>query len=196
MTHIGTLGPWCSGFWPFMVTCCDRFLSALCDWFQWIRMRRHGWQVSFLCTLLLLRKSLLALSCCFWVRTIAFVLHNWSVEVLICAIVLHLVIISVLNSIAATLGWSLVIGQVHQTPETIISHFFNKKNTSSNSFIFNWLSSNVCWEWPDTHPCNMRFFFNHLVYPMLRKVFVFFSIKLLYFLCFLGLFCIFIVSIL
>lgn len=195
MTHIGTVGPWCFGFWPFMITCCNSFLSALCDRFQWIRMR-HGWQVSFLRTLLPLHKSLLAVSCSFLVRAIAFVLHNWSVEVLICATVLHLIIISVLNSIAATLGWSLVIGQVHQTTETVISFFFSNKNTSSNSFIFNWLTSNVCWEWPDTQPCNMRFFFNHFVYFMLQKVFVFFNNKLLCFVCFLGLFCIFIVSIL
>jgi len=64
-------------------------------------------------------------------------LHNWSVDVLFCAIVLHLIIISVLNSIAVTLGWSLVIEQVHQTTETVISSFFNNKNTSSDSFIFN-----------------------------------------------------------
>jgi hypothetical protein len=150
-----------------MLTCCNSFLSALCDWFQWIRMRQHGWQVSFLCTLLPSRESLLALSCCFWVRAVAFVLHNWSVEVLFCVILLHLIIILVLNSIAAILGWSLVTGQVHQTTETVVSHFFNNKNTSSNSFIFNWLSSNVCWEWPGTHPCDMIFFFNHFVCYML-----------------------------
>ena len=153
-------------------------------------------EMTWLTGQLSLHESLLALSCCFSVRAVAFVLHNWSVEVLFCAIVLHLTIISVLNSIAATLGWSLVIGQVHQTMETVISHFFSNKNTSSNSFMFNWLSSDVCWEWPGTHPCNMRFFFNHFVYSMLRKVFVFFNNKLFCFVCFLGLFCIFIVSIL
>jgi hypothetical protein len=179
-----------------MITCCNSFLSALCDWFQWIRMKWHGWQVSFLRTLLPLHESLLALSCWFWVKAVAFVLHNWSVEVLFCAIVLHLIIISVWNSITATLVWSLVIGQVHQTTETVISRFFNNKNSSSNSFIFNWLSSNVRWEWPGTHPCNMRFFFNHFVYSMLWKVIVFFNNKLLCYVCFLGLFRIFIVSIL
>ena len=103
MTHIGTVGPWCFGFWPVA----NSFLQAFCDWFQWIRMRRHDWQVSFLVTLLPLRESLLALLCSFWVRVIAFVLHNWSVEVLFCAVILHLIIISMLNSIAATLDWSL-----------------------------------------------------------------------------------------
>jgi hypothetical protein len=42
------------------------------------------------------------------VRAIAFVPYNWSVEELFCTIVLHLIIISVLNSIAVTLSWSLV----------------------------------------------------------------------------------------